>query len=283
MDSKTFSFLKATLGTDGATAMRRAVGRDPRLEYYLIPRTLLGWVMSKSQYEGSLPGVNTVYVSFNKSESGYSGHLGVSTNPVVPFQHSDEFSLVAELATSMGFQTGSFEGTDKMLSMLGKSVDALLKARAATRALAKTGVAAIDKPGQTHQATQPDGPGIAVKPTAVQGAKNPNQPVKLDVEPDTHISDKLGANIPKPKGTLPKPAGTVKPTTVKMGKSELTKKCKTCAGTMFKSEKFVGCMCWRDLAKHSTTTVYGDGVVVEFKKSADPQVVRALYHELNNG
>lgn len=251
MDKRTFSFLKSVLGTDGATAMRRAVAKDPRLESYLIPRTFLGWAMSKSQYEGSMPGVDDVYVQFSKSETGYSGSIGKARQPVTPFSAPDENFLVAELIEAFGVDLKDFVGSDRSLSNLGKSVDALLKARSLTAKFEKAAQPTQDLPGTTHLPTKPTGPEEPEKPVAVQPA------------------------MTKPK--LPKSP------MLKVAKKDLSKSCKTCSGVMFKSEKFVGCMCWRDLAKHATTTVYSDGAVVEFSKAADRQAVFALYREVNNG
>lgn len=247
MDKSTISFLKAVLGNDGMQAMRRAVDRDPRLEYYLIPRTLLGWAMAKSQYEGTLPGLD-IYVNFKKSEHGYGGSIGAPGNPVTAFDAPDEYSLVANLASGMGFEAGVFEGTDRMLVSLGKSVDALLKARAATRALEKGGV---DLPGTTAKPQQPKGPEEAVAPI--------KQP-------------KMAAKPKLPK--LP---------VLKVEIKEMSKACKSCGSVMFKSQKFIGCMCWRDLAKHATTTIYSDGAVVEFGRGVDKNTVQALYKDFNNG
>lgn len=250
MDKRTFSFLKSVLGTDGATAMRRAVAKDPRLESYLIPRTFLGWAISKSQYEGSMPGVDDVYVQFSKSESGYNGSIGKARQPVTPFTADNEFHLVAELIQAFGFDLAPFEGSDRSLSNLGKSVDALLKARSLTAKFEKAAQPTQDLPGTTHLPTKPTGPEEPEKPIATQPA------------------------MAKPK--LPKSP------MLKVAKKDLSKSCKTCSGIMFKSEKFVGCMCWRDLAKHATTTLYSDGAVVEFSKAADRQAVFALYREVNS-
>jgi hypothetical protein len=247
MDKSTISFLKAVLGNDGMQAMRRAVDRDPRLEYYLVPRTLLGWAMSKSQYEGTIPGVD-IYVNFKKSESGYGGKLGIPGTPVTSFTAQDEYALVANLAASMGFEGGVFAGTDKMLVSLGKSVDALLKARAATRALEKGGV---DLPGATAKPQQPKGP---------EEAEAPIKQPKMAAKP----------KLPK----LP---------VLKVEIKEMSKACKNCGGTLFKSQKFIGCMCWRDLAKHATTTIYSDGAVLEFGRGADKNAVQALYKDLTRG
>lgn len=252
MDKRTFSFLKSVLGTDGATAMRRAVAKDPRLESYLIPRTFLGWAMSKSQYEGSMPGVDDVYVQFSKSETGYNGSIGKARLPVTPFTAPNEFHLVAELIQAFGYEVGPFEGTDRALSTLGKSVDALLKARALTAKFEKAAQPTQELPGTTAKPTEAIGPDEAQKPTAVQ--------------------PKISSKPKLPKSPM-----------LKVAKKDLSKSCKTCSGIMFKSEKFVGCMCWRDLAKHATTTIYSDGAVVEFSKAADRQAVFALYREVNNG
>lgn len=247
MDKPTFTFLKAVLGNDGATAMRRAVAKDPRLEYYLVPRTLLGWVLGKSEYEGQVPGTD-VYVEFRKSEKTYSGNIGAGSAPVKQFD-GDVFHTVAEIATKMGFETGTFEGTDSMLAKLGKSVDALIEARGLTRELQK---------GATEL------PGTTAKPREQQGPQEPEKPIATQ------------PTMQKPK--LPKVKGMLK-----IEKKDLQKSCQSCGIGHFKNNKFQGCLCWRDLAKHSTTTVYSDGAIVEFSKTADSQMVHALLREFNNG
>lgn len=252
MDKRTFNFLKSVLGTDGATAMRRAVAKNPDLESYLVPRTFLGWAMSKSQFEGSMPGTDDVYIQFSKSEAGYTGSIGKASTPVTPFVAANEFHLVAELIQAFGYDVGAFKGSDRSLSMLGKSVDALLKARSLTDKLEKGIQPKVELPGTTAKPTMPTGPEEAAKPTAV--------------------APKLSTKPKLPKSPM-----------LKVAKKDLMKSCKTCSGAMFKSEKFVGCMCWRDLAKHATTTIYADGAVVEFTPAADRQAVFALYREVTNG
>jgi hypothetical protein len=247
MNTSTISFLEAALGKDGATAMRRAATKDPRLLNYLIPRTLLGWTLGKTEFEGALPGAE-LYVSFKKSANGYSGSIGVGQHPVTPFVAKDEFELVAELVTGLGFDVQKFVGTDQQLVRLGKSVDALLKAREALQTLAKGGV---------------DLPGTSAKPRAPKGPEEALAPTK---QPKTSAKPKL-PRLPVLKVEL----------------KELSKSCKTCGGALFKAQKFTGCLCWRDLAKHATTTVYSDGAVVEFGRGADKSTVQALYKELYRG
>jgi hypothetical protein len=247
MNSTTFSFLKAVLGNDGAQALKKAIARDPRLEHYLVPRTLMGWLASRPQYEGHVPGVREVYLSFAKSEVGFEGSIGVGSQPVNKFNAPDSYALVAEVALALGYPAGEFEGTDRMLVSVGRSVDALLKAQQATRDLGKS---SVDLPGQTAKPRQAEGPQEPVKPT------------------------KQPAMASKPK--LPK---------LSMVKVELDKKshkCKTCGSSLFKSDKFVGCICFHDLAKNCTTTSYADGIVLEFSKSADSRAVLTLIKELRN-
>lgn len=252
MDKRVFKFLKSVLGSDGATAMRRATDKNPDLESYLVPRTFLGWAMTKSEYEGSLPGTSDVYIQFSKRETGYTGSIGKASSPVTPFVAENEFHLVAELIQAFGYDVGAFKGSDRSLSMLGKSVDALLKARSLTDKLEKGIQPKVELPGTTAKPTMPTGPEEAAKPT--------------------NIAPKLSTKPKLPKSPM-----------LKVAKKDLMKSCKTCSGAMFKSEKFVGCMCWRDLAKHATTTIYADGAVVEFTPAADRQAVFALYREVNNG
>lgn len=246
MDKPTYTFLKAVLGNDGAAAMRRAVAKDPRLEYYLVPRTILGWVLNKAEFEGQVPGTE-VYVQFQKSEKTYSGSIGARTEPVRPFE-GDIFQTVAEIATGMGFEAGSFEGTDRMLATLGKSVDALIQARGLTRQLVKA-----------------EAPGPAHLPDSARGA--PQAPLAPTKQPKTRLPMRGKGKVAAP--------------TLKVEKGDLKKSCAACGISHFKNGKFSGCMCWRDLAKHATTTIYSDGAVVEFSKSADPKMVQTLLREFN--
>jgi hypothetical protein len=245
MDSKTIAFLKEVLGSDGARAMLRATKRDPRLAHYLVPRTILGWALTKNEYEGTVPG-SEVYVHFCKNENAYSGSVLINDGLLV-FAPTDEYGLAAHIAAGMGLETGPIEGTDRMLRSLGRSIDALLKANEATKDFEK---AAIDLPGTTAKPREPKGPETAV--------------------------------APKKQGPYTKPKLPKLPV-LKVELSNLNKACKTCGSKLFKAEKFAGCICWRDLAKHAHTTIYADGAVVEFDKSADKLQVQALYKELNNG
>lgn len=248
MDSITF--VSAVLGKDGSAALKRAIQRSPSLEGFLVPRTVLGWTMSKTEYRGVLPGVDSIYLEFSKSETGYNGRIGVGSSPVVKFAAKDEFELAAEIIAGLGVEVKKFQGSAATLARLGKSIDALLKAREAVKTLSK---APQELPGTTAKPREAQGPQEPIKPT-------PTQP-----------------KIAKPKPKLPKLP------VLKVELTDLNKACKNCGTSLFKSQKFTGCLCWRDLAKHSSTSLYSDGAVVEFDRHADRSAVQTLMREIANG
>lgn len=242
------AFVTEVLGKDGATAVYRAIQKNAGLQGFLVPRTVLGWAMSKSEFKGTVPGIKSVYLEFAKSASGISGRISVGGNPLTPIAYKDVFELSAEVINHLGVEVKRFEGGTAALVRLGKSIDALLKAREAIKTLSK---APQELPGTTAKPREPEGPAEPTKPIAVQ------------------------PKIAKPKPKLPKLP------MVKVELDKLDKSCKTCGGHLFKSQRFHGCVCFRDLAKHATTTVYSDGVVVEFSPKADRTEVLTLLREVN--
>lgn len=102
-------------------------------------------------------------------------------------------------------------------------------------------------PGRTHQ------------PTAQQEPEGPEAPVATQPQQQ------------KPK--LPK---APKMPGLRVGKSEQDNGCPSCGGTQFAGNVFRGCVCFRDLAKHVRTTVYGDGVVLEFGSGFPAPALRLL-------
>ena len=112
----------------------------------------------------------------------------------------------------------------------------------------------VELPGHAHLPTQQQGP---------QGAMPPQkQPA---------MGQATQGAAPKPK--LPK---APKQPPLAVGKSESEQACEVCGGHQFESNKFRGCICFRDLAKSIKTTAYGDGYVLDFSSSIDADTVRAL-------
>ncbi len=112
-------------------------------------------------------------------------------------------------------------------------------------------------PGQTAKPTQAAGPLEATPPQKQPG--NPNRPKKQtgrSMSPPAQPS----AKIPK----IP---------TLKLSEKQITAACPACGGQHMRAGKFVGCMCWRDLAHGVNLTKTEDGYVIGFGKSWDPEAV----------
>lgn len=108
----------------------------------------------------------------------------------------------------------------------------------------KPALGKVELPGRSHQ------------PTAQQGPQAPTPPMK-------------------------QPQQAAKPTKTKLpnlsiGKSEAEQECRMCGGHQFENNRFKGCICFRDLSKHVSTTAYGDGYVLTFKPGMDAESVKAL-------
>lgn len=116
----------------------------------------------------------------------------------------------------------------------------------------RQGLGKVELPGRTHQPTPPVGPQGATPP-----AKQPAQAAK-----------------PEKKPKLP---------SLSLGKSEAASRCGLCGGTQFEGDRFKGCICFRDLQKSITTTVYGDGYVLTFKPGIDQDSVKALIKTFRSG
>lgn len=67
---------------------------------------------------------------------------------------------------------------------------------------------------------------------------------------------------------------------VKVEKAEAQHECPDCGLHNFADNKFVGCICHRELAKSVRTVTYSDGLVLEFKPGADRDEVAVLRRQL---
>lgn len=116
----------------------KASERSPALEHALVPRAILAWIKSASMYDGDLPGVDGAVVSFEKSETGFAGSIGIGEG-LYKFQSASVFHLAASVAVALGVSQDedADDVRDLDLERLGKSIDILAKARRATVELAK--------------------------------------------------------------------------------------------------------------------------------------------------
>lgn len=242
-------FLTGVLGTEGARALARTAEREPALAAVLVPRTALAWLRDLQKHEGTLPGVETSYLTFTKSEVGYGGLISVNGSFNYEFAGVGAEHVAAAIAVAVGTVGPSNPAVrDLTLTRLGKSIDALARAQQLCKTL--------------PQALKAELPGTTAKPVATGEPQGPQEPQKQPRQA-------------RPKPKLPKlPA-------LKVEKSEVHAVCPECDRSNFDvNQKFQACLCWRDLAKHVRTTVYGDGVVLEFGSGfpagAWPELRKAL-------
>lgn len=141
MDVHRYGFLRALLGEDGAQALAKAAERSPALAPVLIPRVILSWLALLDRdgaYERDLPGVENSYFSMQKTDSGYTGVIAVG-DASWGFEAASALHLAASIGVALGVDTEDLDPALRNLDLqrLGKSVDLLVKARAAAEQLGK--------------------------------------------------------------------------------------------------------------------------------------------------
>ena len=259
-------FLAGVLGKDGASALRKAVQRDSRLDSIVLPRAVIGWLsfVSRYEFEGDIPGVDNSYIQFSKSEDGlFSGSVAIGEF-VVPFSKTDIYHLSSAILLALGEDEVSIDEDlkDLVLAKLGKSIDALAKAQEVARNLDKTlKTKKTKKEEEEEELDKTDLPGKAHQPTKQQGPQAPVPPVAVQPK------------IPKTIKKVP---------ALKITKTESEKPCSVCDGIQFKDGKFKGCMCFMDLAKGIKTTEYSDGFALDFQPGFDKEAYIVLSQYFRN-
>lgn len=241
-------FLQAVLGIEGSSALLKATEKIPILETILVPRTIISWLTSaiRIQYEGEMPGIDDSYIVLNKSEKPdtYSGAMTIG-EVVYTFESEPLLHVAAALGVALGVGDKQVDpllkGQD--LSNLGKTIDLLVKAKLITKTL-KNGIQ-IDKE---------ELPGQAAKP----------------LEPEKPVSA-----LPQTKQSMP-PRKALKKE-LKITKEELSKTCKECGKPHFNNSKFIGCFCFKDLAKSASLIPHNDEFVLKLLGSDwDEETTEAL-------
>lgn len=275
MDERKYAFLRAVLGTDGATSLKKAADKYGDLEGAIVPRAIMAWLglVARSDFEGGLPGVEDSYIDFTKNEDGtYSGSIAIGDG-IFPFQNANVFHLAASVALSLGASLETDKLKDVDMVKLGKSIDVLVKAKY----LSDTDVLAKALPGPPHA------PSVRGQPTP------PAAPTKQIGQPEPIASQKPAKapkEAPKPKHKIPKLKVTVPKAGPKVGKSfdipekAAKKECRECGLPLIKNERFVGCLCFRDMARYIALTKAESGYSLAFGKSLDEDAVAAVLDTL---
>jgi hypothetical protein len=273
MDVQRQNFLAAVLGAEGASMLVKTVEKHPVLEHALLPRTILAWLQSAPRYEGGLPGNEATPVSFERSDTGFSGEVGMG-DEIYKFEAVNVFHVAASVAVALGVDEMVSEGLrDLDIERLGKSIDALAKVKRVNDELDLEKSAPVDaekaepEPVDAECATCAEGKnhgnhggnGAAAWYKPVHAYAPPKEKMGKDEDLDKAAGVPSAPTPPKPP--TPPAAAAAKPTkpsigpkppktaTMTLQRSEAEHKCPACGGVQFKDNQFVGCICFRSFNK----------------------------------
>jgi hypothetical protein len=282
MPTHIHNFMKSILGEDGQQAFNKMIGRAPSIGALLAPRTILGWINTAARinYEGELPGVSNSYVSLSKSDVGIYGAVALE-GVHHTFEGHDLVHVAAAISHALGVESIDIDPSlrDTDISKLGKSIDLLVKARTITH-VAEEEMAkfanrlkctcepmSLGKESRDEVKTHHKDCPLAKteSPGQVAAARPP-----LEQQPG-----------PKPQATQPV---VNKPPMQKSARRELMVKhedvgrdCRVCGQKLFRAGAFVGCMCFRALAKNVQTREIQLGFVLKLNGSDwDTDTVQTL-------
>jgi GNAT superfamily N-acetyltransferase len=139
----------------------------------------------------------------------------------------------------------------------------------------------VEAPGPAHAPTEPLQATPPTPPTPTQTSKGPTvgmrpQLPKLPKVSSSHEQIQTGPGATKPKAKVP--AG--KSPSLKVTKSQAQTKCPVCSGHQFNGDKFVGCICFKSLAKSVVVTAIETGYNLEFKDGWDSESILTLLESL---
>ena len=133
MDARKLQFLVSIVGSEGASALKKACDRSPAIESILVPRAVVAWLGLVSEFEGDLPGVPGVHVALQKSDETYSGSVTIGSTPYV-LDKASVLHAGSAISVALGLDADQFDPDVRDLDLvrLGKSIDLLVKAHCAS-------------------------------------------------------------------------------------------------------------------------------------------------------
>lgn len=308
MDPRKAQFLKAVVGDDGASALLKAAAAHPDLEWAVFPRVVMSWleVVGLGPFSAQLPGVDGTHLDLAKAEGGFTGCVTVG-DQVYRFESQTLYHVAGGVAVALGGGEPAPPLTSPSLAKLGKSVDLLVRARTLRKAqealekhrskpCAHCGKGPVDhydernspagkekhkyethaqirdqKREERHQKMVEEMRAQYKKAEHKGGAKGANQP-------GAAAAPKAPQGPQAPIPTQPKQNQQMKPRKpqLKVTKSEAQAPCRACGGLTFRGDRFVGCLCWADLAKTAKTTPVDGGYVLELGAGWDAEAVATL-------
>jgi hypothetical protein len=267
MDERKTDFLKAVVGEDGTQALVKAAERSGPIENAIVPRAIMAWlsVVARFDYEGQIPGVEDSYLDFSKNDTGtYNGTVALGDG-VFPFENATVLHLAAAIAVALGSDEAPDPALkDLDLARLGKSIDIMAKAKYLTDGMFKA-----ESPGPAHAPTEQEGATEAAPPQMAPRRMAQRKPL---------IPKVSRAPAPKPKVETPKLPGV--PKAFPITDRHMKKECSECGTKLFKNDTFVGCLCFRDLAKSITVRKNVQGVSLAFAPSVEPEAIAVVLETL---
>lgn len=238
MDARSQSFLAAIVGADAAQALAKAAV-TPALSWAMIPRAVVAWIQVAPTQAGPLPGVPGAYLELRKSDAGWSGAVTMGDGVYEFADASLQHAAGAVALAVAGAPVPVPALQQPAMIRLGKAIDQLVKARVAG----------------TPRAPRAKPPGQAAAPQA------PNEPEAPIVPQQTQRAQR------KPKPKLP---------TLRVTKTEAAARCASCGRQHFDGAQYVGCACFRALAKSVSTTPNPVGYTLSFGADWDADAIFAL-------
>ncbi len=301
MQMRNQQFLEAVLGAAGASALSKATRYSPEIQSLVLSRTVLAWIQAETEHDGLVPGIEGSYVSFSKSEAGFNGTIAIGSE-LHRFENASLFHLAASVAVAVDADheipaVAAVSASD--IERLGKSIDIMARQQMIGREMAKNARSnidagcdidtcrdcGVDPPGansdceacEAYAKKYPKaiayvdelekakvGPG---KPAGAIAPKPPEAPTASAPAPTT------AAMTPK----LPKPSAPPKLPKMKLSLSEASRKCPVCVTAQFRGDAFTGCLCLRDLAKHSKVVSTDDtGHTLQLSSAWDREAIATL-------
>lgn len=274
------SFLQALLGKDCISALHQATRRSPDLATAIQPIALISWLGALgSKYDGVLPGLGLI--KFERIDNTYTGEVTFN-DQVFSYRRVKPIELASLISVSFGGlpPIAKPKGIDKLIKSLDKMVGAVVDstrkaevftylAKAAKQLYCTKCFDPLDKNGHCkikgHWAEldkiepkgQPAKPILANPPVPAVGATPAKAPTLVQA----------------PKA----PKAPIIGKTLKMEKYQASKVCVDCNQGRFKNQVFVGCPCFKELAKSATTIVLPSGnYLLKFAVDADLETFAAL-------
>jgi hypothetical protein len=240
--------VKSILGEPGYKAMENLLTVAPEINKYVVPRTIVGWLRNLP-YSSINKLENTPFSSLTKSGYGFSGEALID-NEKLTFQYVPEeyIAAVISIACNQKIEPIEMENVGLM-----KNIGLNLAK------LGKTLDLLIKANINTEPNDQPD-------KTAPAQHNEPEAPIP--------------AKVNQAKLRIP---GISKTKKIKLTLSEKENKCPLCKTGMFDKLQFVGCNCFKPLAKSITTTRNIFGLVLECNEDIDQDAYLTLAKVLKNG